>query len=104
MPLDAFERTINAVSDNDSGWWPFLWLRPHRHVPLSLSRLAMMSVLYGAPVGTLLSLGFATYYPSEKVMAPLLAIAFPVLLLLVTTALIGPMWNRRAQRLRARLR
>jgi hypothetical protein len=104
MPLNAIEKSINAITDADSNWWPFLWLRPHKHVPLSLERLCMIAGLYGVPLGTATSIAVALAYPSERAMAPIAALVFPMLLLFVATAIVGPMWNRRAHRLRRRLR
>lgn len=104
MPLDSLEKTVNAVTDKDSAWWPFLWLRPHKHASLTLDRLCMMAVLYGAPGGLLLATGYALLFPSKREIAPLIALAFPMLLLFVATVIVGPMWNRRAERLRKRLR
>lgn len=104
MPLDSLEKTVNSVTDKDSAWWPFLWLRPHKHVSLTLDRLCMVAVLYGAPGGLLLATAYALVFPSKRETAPLIALAFPMLLLFVATVIIGPMWNRRAERLRKRLR
>lgn len=104
MPIDALEKKVNSVTDKDGAWWPFLWLRPHKHVSLTLDRLCMLAVLYGAPGGMLLAVGFALLYPSQREKAALVALGFPMLLLFIATAIIGPMWNRRAERLRRRLR
>lgn len=102
MPLDTLEKTTNAVTDTDSSWWPFLWLRPHKHVPLSLERLSMLALLHGAPAGMLFSVVFAVLYPDQRDKAVLVALAFPMLLSFVATGIIGPMWNRRSNRLRKR--
>ena len=102
MPLDTIERKVNAVADNDASWWPFLWLRPHKHVAFSLERLCMLSLLSGAPAGLFLSVVFAWLFPGHREKAALVALAFPTLLLFAATAIIGPMWNRRANRLHNR--
>lgn len=102
MPLDALEESVNAITDDDASWWPFIWLRPDKHAPLSLRRQCMLAVLYGTPGGLLLAMGSAVLLRRSFSTSALVALAFPMLLLFVATAFVGPMWNRRAQRLRGR--
>jgi hypothetical protein len=101
MSIEAFENAVNEVSDKDWSWWPFLWLRPEKHASMTLARLFFASFLFGLPCGGLSSLAFAFVRPDAHDVAPFLALAFPMLLFFVASALVGPMWNRRAERLRA---
>jgi hypothetical protein len=56
------EQALNDLSDKDSGWWPFLWLRPAHHEVLTNRKIALMSAFYGPICGNLtaLALVFAT--------------------------------------------
>ncbi|HSO32631.1 MAG TPA: hypothetical protein VLT33_08945 [Labilithrix sp.] len=102
--MDALEETINEISDRDWSWWPFLWLRPEKHVQLSLARIVSLAVLYGLPCSVLM--GVATSVLRALSTAELLftAFAFPLLFLFSGSVLVAPMWNRRAERLRSRIR
>jgi hypothetical protein len=102
MSLDVFEQAINDVSDKDWTWWPFLWIRPEKHARLSLARLTTIAMLYGLPLGGLLSVAFAALDPRARAAASALAAAVPLALLFVGSVVVAPMWNRRADRLRAR--
>jgi len=104
MSLDHLEEAINEVTDKDRSWWPFLWLRPEKHVALSLPRLFVISLLYGLPLGALSALLVTLAEPRARAnAAPLLAL-FPLAFFFFATVVIGPMWNRRAERLRRRTR
>jgi hypothetical protein len=102
MSIEAFEEGINEISDQDRNWWPFLWLRPTKDRELTLARLVLIAVLYGLPVGALGGLGMTLARPEMREGALVVAFAFPLTCLLFATTVVGPMWNRRAQRLRAR--
>jgi len=105
MPIDAFEDAVNAVTDNDTNWWPFLWLRPQEHLHLSLGRMVALAVLYGAPSTAVAGIFCVLVFPGSAHALGTVVQTFPPLFLFVATALIGPMWNRRAARLtRARTR
>jgi len=100
--LDSLERAINDVSDQDWSWWPFLWLRPEKTETFTLGRSAILSLLYGVPLGGLMMLVAAFSRPEFHEIAPVLAAIFPVLLFFVGSSLVAPMWNRRAERLAQR--
>jgi hypothetical protein len=101
MSLDAFEEAVTELADHDWTWWPFLWLRPAKHAFLSLRRIVTLSVLVGLPPSVLSS--FVVWYgrPEERARLPLLVAAFPLAFLFFGSVVIAPMWNRRAERLRA---
>jgi len=103
MRLDEIEETVNQISDRNGSWWPFLWLRPEKHVPLTLTRVISLSMLYGIPCSLLTTLAGAYVRAPSPPEALFTALAFPMLFLFSGTALVAPMWNRRAARLRARI-
>ena len=100
MSLDAFEQAINEVTDKDWNWWPFLWLRPQKHAHLSLWRIVSIAALYGVPSAAIISLALAFARPGMRDQAAFVAVAVPLFFLFLSSAVIGPMWNRRAARLR----
>jgi hypothetical protein len=104
MEIDAVEEVINEISDRDWSWWPFLWLRPEKHAELSLGRIVILSVLYGIPSSVLLGLGISLQRVPSHTELVLTAFAFPMMFLFSGSILIAPMWNRRAERLRARIK
>jgi hypothetical protein len=104
MELDALEDTVNEITDRDWSWWPFLWLRPEKHVRLSLTRIVSLSVLYGVPCSVLMGFAFSLLRASSLTERLFSAVTFPLLFLFAGSVLVAPMWNRRAERLRARIR
>lgn len=99
MSLEHLENAVNEVSDKDWSWWPFLWLRPEKHQPMTLSRLAVVSLLFGAPIGAMLTVIATLLSPESKMVAPVLLAIFPAVLFFIASVLVAPMWNRRAERL-----
>ena len=104
VSLDHFEEAVNEISDRESSWWPFLWLRPAKHAELSLTRIALLSVLYGLPCSALMSVVLSVCRPSVPSEIVTTAFAFPLLFLFCGSVIVAPMWNRRAARVRARAR
>src|SRR5262245_53467196 len=104
MSMDQLERALNAMTDEDWGWWPFLWLRPRKHVDLGLARLAAIAILQGLPCGAVASLALVLARSGARSAAPWVVAAFPLLLFFLGSVLVGPMWNRRAARLRRAIR
>src|SRR3954452_23284009 len=103
MRLDAIEETVNEISDRDWSWWPFLWLRPDKHVELTLARIMSLSVLYGLPCSVLMGVASSILRAPSLAETVFTVFAFPMLFLFAGSALVAPMWNRRAKRLRARI-
>jgi hypothetical protein len=102
MSIDVLEAVVNHITDKDGTWWPFVWLRPAKHTKLSLARLASIAFLFGLPFGVLLAIIVSLAFPHARSVGPSLAGGFPLFFFFVSTVLIGPMWNRRAKRLRDR--
>ncbi len=102
MSLDRLEDVINDVSDRDWSWWPFLWLRPEKTAHLSLTRILSLSVLYGVPASVLMGFAISVLRAPSTPELLFTAFAFPMLFLFTGSVVVAPMWNRRADRLRAR--
>jgi hypothetical protein len=102
MQLDSFEDAVNDVTDHDPAWWPFLWIRPDKHAPLTFARLVAMALLYGVPAGAAWTCVLALARPSLWAAAPPAVAGFATLFFVFAAAIVRPMWNRRADRLRAR--
>jgi hypothetical protein len=103
MSMDQLEAAVNEVSDKDWSWWPFLWLRPEKQAHLSLVRIAAASLLYGIPAGVMTGLGIKAQYAATLPELVGASMFFPLLFLFFGSVIVAPMWNRRAERLRARL-
>jgi hypothetical protein len=103
MSMDHFEESVNAVSDKDWSWWPFLWLRPEKQERLTLVRVASIAMLYGAPASALMALGIKLQYAATRPELVAMGLFFPVMFLCLGSVVVAPMWNRRSDRLRARL-
>ena len=99
MSMDRLEEVVNEVSDRDWSWWPFLWLRPEKHEDLSLARSSFLSLLYGIPASALFMTGIRLQYAATVPELVATFLFFPLLLLLVSSVVVAPMWNRRARRL-----
>ena len=104
MSFDILEKAINEISDKDWSWWPFLWLRPEKHARMSLRRVTAISLLYGVPFSGLMLLALRRIQGIAAQQQFVAAIVFPMMFLLLGSTVIGPMWNRRAERERAVLR
>lgn len=102
MSMDELESAVNEVSDKDWAWWPFLWLRPEKHEPLSFVRIAVIAVLYGLPASALTEVGIKLQYAATRTEIVATSLFFPLLFLFFGTVFVAPMWNRRASALRAR--
>lgn len=102
MAMDELEAAINDVSDKDWSWWPFLWLRPEKRSRLSVGRIATLAVLYGLPASVLTEVGIKFHYAASLPELVGSALFFPVFFLVIGSVMVAPMWNRRADRLRAR--
>lgn len=45
--LSVIAQFHNWLSDKDFMWWPFSFLRPERHVPMSFKDTSLMTVCFG---------------------------------------------------------
>ena len=100
--MDRFEAVVNDVSDKDWSWWPFLWMRPAKEAPLSLARIGALSMLYGFPASVIAAIGIKLQHAASPVELVSTSLFFPLLFLFTGSVVVAPMWNRRAERVRAR--
>lgn len=105
--FDHVEEMLNWVSDQDSQWWPFLFLRPEQHERLGSWRVAAVSVLLGLFFGMLANLAAALTYSRDMPELSVLALPSWLTLPVATSVLFfaffsltfAASWNRRARRL-----
>ena len=45
------EDVLNFLSDIDSNWWPFIFLRPEPYERMTSKRVALLAALYGVFAG-----------------------------------------------------
>lgn len=103
MDDERLEQVVNAVSDMDQEWWPFLFLRPEPHERMGSLRVACLAALYGLLGGlfanVMLALSGRTPSAFSPLLFPLGATAGFFLIYRFTFAYF---WNRRAARLTRR--
>lgn len=103
--MGKVEEVANQLTDMDWGWWPFLYLRPRPHEPMTVRRVGLMALHFGPMFGVVLGGLALLQHPALR------DAAVPVLVgaALVATALFFPLylvtfarfWNIRAARLAA---
>ena len=94
----SIEDVLNAVSDEDWAWWPFLDLRPASDEPLTTLRVAHMSLCFGPLMALLLlPLTFGNLTVAESIAIVLASIVVTFVIYRTTFAVA---WNRRASRSR----
>ncbi|MEO8874815.1 MAG: hypothetical protein ABI461_04435 [Polyangiaceae bacterium] len=91
------EDALNAMSDQDVSWWPFLELRPQTHEHLSTRRVLKMSLCYGPLLAMILLL--ATIQHASLQAALTIVIAAIALSFVIYRVTFAVAWNRRAERL-----
>lgn len=102
MEMESLEEAVNEITDKDWNWWPFLWLRPSQHERLSTRLLATLALLYGLPIAGLASVALSIIKPEARELAPWIVALVPLAFFFVASVVVGPMWNRRAERLSAK--
>lgn len=101
--LDLFTDFHNWVSDKDFIWWPFSFLRPEKHVPMSMKLILQMAACF-AGLGTLMFTAFAIVNNmfTASSMFQTLILSY-ILFFLWFTLITRTFWNRRAHKLAAEL-
>lgn len=95
--MDELEQFYNSLNDSDLHWWPFLFLRPSPEHPMTTKRVALLAVLYGAFVGTLINMVLAIL--GRSVNPWIFPVAATVSLFVLYRFTFAYFWNRRARRL-----
>jgi len=102
--MDRLEDLSNRLMDNDTLWWPFLYLRPAREQPMTTGFVAKMALHFGPLIGVLMA-GIAVVKPQEAsateitVISMVIATASFFAFYRLTFAFF---WNRRAARMKPR--
>ena len=101
--MRTLEDFMNRLTDMDSGWWPFLYLRPETSQLMDNRILLKMSIYFGPLYGAILSFLPVLFKRAEFSLSSVVASAVIVTILFFplykyTFALF---WNRRARRLQA---
>jgi hypothetical protein len=99
--LQDLEDAINELNDNDSGWWPFLFMRPAQHQKMSAARVLAVSVLYGLPAALLACIAVKLTHGRQDVHPLLLPAAVVAAFFVFYRFTFALCWNRRAARLSA---
>lgn len=107
--MRKLENFMNRLTDMESGWWPFLRLRPEMDQLLDNRLLFKLSIYYGPLYGAILSLVVISRISVLSwltvVAGVLLNIAlFTVLFFAFYKYTFAIFWNRRARRLRDQAR
>jgi hypothetical protein len=99
--MHAFENFMNRLTDMDSGWWPFLYLRPDKSQLIDNRRLLKMSVYFGPLYGAILSLLPFLLKRGEFSLIFVMAnvIAMTALFFFFYKYTFALFWNRRARRM-----
>jgi hypothetical protein len=97
------ESFMNALTDKDSGWWPFLRLRPQKDQMMTTLMVAKFSCCFGPFYGCVLYLLFALKDEEFSFPRAVIFIAFFTLLFFVLYRItFACFWNKRAKRLQSR--
>src|SRR4051812_10461480 len=100
--MSRFENIMNSLTDQDWGWRPFLFLRPHKHQDIDNVVLLKMTSCFGPAAGCLALLAFFILTRSVTPRDAILCIAGGSIAFFIgykfTFAIF---WNRRAKRLRS---
>src|SRR5690349_15417305 len=101
--LELLEEMMNEVCDSDAAWWPFGFLRPPPHAPMTSGRVLLVAALYGIFLGLLLAILFRAAPDAPAACKELHPLAWPLgataLLFVVYRTTFAFFWNRRAARL-----
>ncbi|MEO6419166.1 MAG: hypothetical protein ABIP39_07155 [Polyangiaceae bacterium] len=97
--MEQLHDFLNSLSDMDSGWWPFLFMRPSPETRMCNRRVAAIAGLYGVFAAMFANAVIAVSGESVR----LSVVTFPVLTTLVFFVMFritfAWSWNARAKRL-----
>lgn len=99
--MHSIENFLNRLTDVNSSWWPFLFLRPEKSRRIDNRHLLKMSVYFGSFYGAIIAIftfflklrEFSFVFIIENI------VAMAVLFLFFYKYTFALFWNRRACRL-----
>ena len=97
--MDRFYDALNSLSDMDSGWWPFLFMRPSQDERMGTRRVALIAVLYGLFAGMFANVALALSGEGDRVNFFLFPILTTLGFFVFFNATFALSWNARAERL-----
>lgn len=108
--MRTLENFMNRLTDMNSGWWPFLHLRPESNQLIDNKVLLKMSIYYGPLYGVILA--FVLVLPGIPELSPravaasalVSTVLFTVLFFVAYKYTFALFWNRRARRLQGHVR
>lgn len=91
---------MNWLTDMNSGWWPFLYLRPPKTKEIDNSLLLKISIRYGLFYGLILGVCLTILFNKFSLIILAAAIIYMfVMFILFYRFTFAFFWNRRARRL-----
>lgn len=100
--MRILEDFMNKLTDMDSGWWPFLHLRPQKDKKIDNAVLLKMSACYGPLYGLLLALLASLLTRQFSFWSIVVNIVFmSIVFFPVYKFTFAIFWNRRTRRLQA---
>jgi len=95
---------FNQLSDMDSGWFPYLFLRPQKNNVISLGHLSKMSLYFGLTYGGLLGVFLSVADESKPMVVRIVgalvtAICFVPVFFVLWGIIFRIPWNIRARSL-----
>ncbi len=103
--MRTVENFMNRLTDMDSGWWPFLHLKPATSQLMDNRLLVKMSLYYGSFYGAVFSIITVLPDMAEYSLFAIVSIGFVTIVFLTVFFFIAYkysfaiFWNRRACRL-----
>jgi hypothetical protein len=100
--MRTLEDFMNKLTDMDSGWWPFLYLRPSKDEEIDNATLLKMAICFGPLYGSLLAslAWFITrQFSPWAIVGNIVFMSIAFFLIYKFTFAI--FWNRRVRRMRA---
>ena len=95
--LDLFTNFHGWVSDKDFIWWPFSFLRPAKHDPITMKLVLQMSLCFSG-LGTIMFTAFAIVNNVFSVSTMFQTLFFSFLAFFIWFTLVTrTFWNRRAR-------
>jgi len=92
------EDVLNFLSDIDSNWWPFLFLRPEPYERMTSKRVALLAMLYGVFTGAFMNAMLAISGHGEGVSLWTFPVWTTVGFFVIYRLTFAYAWNCRAER------